>query len=209
MEIRSYNTVETTSMSLIHFHHNLLQPKPIEELNLSAFPFAFAREQTDAWQDYGHWSKFKITVMTYGECKPVVMGGATFDPLVIYEDHWVRSSDSHTSYFKLQGIDGQGKCFEKQFVCQGDEIGAHIIYSMTLIAAVGDVDESFELWKLMNGLLYTEISAGNLLSKAERIHTLAERIVKDKPYMRMFFQNGLERVVNVLKEKLNSLKWLK
>lgn len=70
------------------------------------------------------------------------------------------------------------------------------------------MDDALELWEMLRGAS-SWTDAGKLLTEIERVHALAERIVKEKPYMRMFFQKGLERMTADFKQKLSKLEWLK
>lgn len=207
MHIKDYYTIEDTHTgSLLCLGHTLPVARPVVELDLGSFPLAFAYEHiANPWEHVPAVDKCKITVLTNMQCVPVEMNGMTFSPVIIQERH---SGEVSSYYFILQGTDRTGNCFEKTFDHKGKDICAPFVFAMTLIAAVGNVEEAHGMWDWLHGVnMPTE--AGLLLSKVERIHTLAESIVKEKPYMRMFFQKGLELMVTALKQKLERLEWLR
>lgn len=207
MQIKDYYTIEDTHTGgLLCLGHAMPMARPVVELDFGTFPYAFAYEPVaNPGEHIKSVDKYKITVLTNMQCVPVEMNGKTFSPIIVQERH---SGEVSSYYFILQGTDRTGKCFEKAFDHKGKDICTSFVFAMTLISAVGNVEEAHGMWNWLHGEKMPA-EAGLLLSKVERIHTLAESIVKEKPYMRMFFQKGLERMVTALKQKLERLEWLR
>ena len=124
--------------------------------------------------------------------------------------YWKKSSNVNRHHVTLNGRDGNGKLFEETFVISGKEVLPGLVYAMILFSAVNDITLCVEYWNALSGwssLKYAKV--GVHLDKVVALKEISENIVKEHPYMELFLQKGMKKVVECLKNSISTLEILK
>ena len=173
--------------------------------------FHAEKEILSCWQDYGQYNEDRIHLLQNGEEKPIKIGQWEIWPVVKDIHYWQLSTDAHNHHrVTLSGRDSNGKLFEETFVIYGEEFLPGLVYAMILFSAADDVALGVEYWKALSGRFSLNYSSvGEHLDKIMALKKLSEDIVKKHPYMELFLQNGMKKVVERLKESISKLEILK
>lgn len=105
--------------------------------NLSKYPFAAVYKHLSSWEDFGSWNENERTIYQNGESKEINIDNYLFDNKVRSREHYVRSKNTSTFYFTINGMTPLGKVFEIKFKIWGNEdVLIYIIYAMVLISFI-------------------------------------------------------------------------
>lgn len=169
------------------------------------------KETLSCWQDYGQYNEDRIHLLQNGEELPIKIGRWEFWPVVKDIHYWQLSTEAHNHHrVTLSGRDGNGKLFEETFVIYGEKLLPGLVYAMILFSATDDIDLGVEYWKALSGRFSLSYSSvGQHLDKVMALKKLIEGILEGHPYMELFFQNGMKKIVERLKDSISKLEILK
>ncbi len=156
-------------------------------------------------------TKTASTFSKNGEESPVKIGQWEFWPIVKDIHYWQLSTTAHNHHrVTLSGRDGNGRLFEETFVIYGEELLPGLVYAMILFSSTNDIELGVEYWEAISGRFSMKYSTvGEHLDKVISLKKLSETIIKEHPYMELFLQNGMTKVVEHLKESISVLEFLK
>lgn len=178
--------------------------------NVHSEKFHAEKETLSCWQDYGQYNEDRIHILQNGEESPIKIGQWEFWPVVKDIHYWQLSTEVHNHHrVTVNGRDGNGKLFEETFVIYGEGLLPGLVYAMILFSATNDITLGVEYWKALSGKFSLNYSSvGEHLDKVMALKKISVNIVKEHPYMELFLQNGMNKVVERLKESISKLKIL-
>ena len=187
----------------------LRQTKTIEE-DFSKLPFAVGNFiSKDLWE--GKWDSYldeERIIFQNGESKEIVIEGFIFDNNLKSHSTYFWQNGMTNHCFKINGMSPTGRVFEINFEIIGkDSILVYMIYAMVLISYYGE-DKALEVWDNLQGRNQFSLIE-NTISVIRDLKDKEISITNKYPFMKLFFQNGIDKLIEKANSMLNQLDFLK
>lgn len=183
-----------------------LRQYTVPENDLSKYPFAVTYKHLNSWEDFGSWNENERTIYQNGISKEINIDNYLFDNKIRSKEHYVKSRDTSTFYFTINGMTPTGKVFEIKFKTWGnEEILIYMIYAMVLISCVGP-EKAKDIWVNFRGEYWPQKSIDEQLRDILDIKSIALNIIEKHPYMTLFFQDSIQKLIKFTKQSLENLE---
>lgn len=163
-------------------------------------------ETIRVWSDYGQYNENRITLISNGKNENICLNGFEISNS-IKDTHYFQVSrdDADTHRFIIEGRDNKGRLFENEFFVQGRDVLPSIVYSILLITHLPNIELTNQYWKSINNNYWykSNLSLEEKLKLLIQVKKFAKEILKEYPFMEMFFQKGITNMIEVCKFDLN------
>lgn len=158
------------------------------------------------WSDYGQYNEDRIILIPNGKNENIFLKGFEISN-TIKDTHYFQISrdNADTHSFIIEGRDNTGRLFEKEFSINGRDVLPAIVYAILLMTQLQDIDLTNQYWKALNNNYWykSNLSLEEKMKLLIQIKRFAKNLIKEYPFMELFFQNGITNMIEVCKSDLN------
>lgn len=161
------------------------------------------------WSDYGQYNEDRLILTHEGKTDDIELNGYTISSIVkdIHLFYLSREQVKHDFTLSIQSPEEE--VYEQTFRIYNNELLRHIVYAIIFITNIKDKNKTNMFWNMLVENDFPNISLGQKLDYVIQLNTVANSIIKQYPFTKSFFQNGLKKIISNFKSELSSLEILK